>query len=212
MSEPNAPSQPTPPGAPEPPAPPVEPAPPAAPPVPPVPRYGEYAPAGYVPPHQAPPQIAPGYEQQVPAGYQPVPPGYPQQPYGTASFPQQPGARKRKTWDLVLTIVLLVLGFLGMLAGLSYAAIFSDPTTLDQVFQQQGFSGFNGTVGAAPAILAGSHVVLYLLALGGSIPLLLTKRVAFWVPLTAGVIAAIVFWATLVGVFLSDPAFVSTYS
>jgi hypothetical protein len=166
------------------------------PPAPPVPRYGEYAPEGYVPP-----QPAPGYEAA--AGYQ---------PYGSASYPAQPGARRRKTWDLVLTVVLLVLGAFGALLGVVYGAIFTDPDLLDQALKMQGYGGFSGDPGAAPAVLIVSHIVLYLLALGGSIPLLLTKRVAFWVPLAAGVLAAIIFWATLMGVLLSDPALVSNFS
>jgi hypothetical protein len=150
-------------------------------------------------------QPAPGYEAAAYAqGYG--------QPFGAASHPGYPAARTRKTWDLVLTIVLLALGFFGMLIGLLYAAIFSDPAALDATFQQQGMDGFNGTVGAAPAIIVVSHVLLYLAALGISIPLLIKKRVAFWAPLAAGVIAAFIFWGTLVGVFLSDPAFVATYS
>ncbi len=188
MSEPNA----TPPGAPVPPVPPVPPAPPA-PPVPPVPQYGEYAPAGYVAP------------QPVAGPPQP-------QPYGAASSPPQPGQRRRKTWDLVLTIVLLALGFVGMLIGLLYSALFSDPAFMDQMAQQGGLPGFSGEVGAAPAVVAISHILLYLLAIGGSLPLLIKKRVAFWVPLAAGVIAAIIFWSAFTAVFLSDPAFVATYS
>jgi hypothetical protein len=83
---------------------------------------------------------------------------------------------------------------------------------LDEGFQQQGFNGFNGSVGSAPAILIISHVVLYLLALGVGLPLLITRHVAFWAPLAAGVIAAIIFWSTIISVMLSDPAVVSQYS
>jgi len=172
---------------------PSQPTPPPVPPVPPVPRYGEYAPAGYVPP--APAADTTPY---------PAPAGYPV--YAAA------GGRRRRTWDLVLTIVLLVLGLFGMGIGLLYAVILSDPTLLDTIFQQQGLDGFNGTVGAAPAVIVASHVILYLAVLGGSIPLLLSKRIAFWLPLAAGVIAAIIFWTALGSVFLSDPNFVATYS
>jgi uncharacterized BrkB/YihY/UPF0761 family membrane protein len=123
-----------------------------------------------------------------------------------------PGGRRRKTWDLVLTIVLLVLGFFGMVIGLLYAGIISDPTLMDQIFQQQNLGDFDGDVGAAPAVIVASHVILYLAVLGGSIPLLLSKRVTFWLPLAVGIVAAIIFWSALGGVFLSDPDFISTYS
>lgn len=199
MSEP---TQPTPPGAPEPPETPEPPAPPAppAPPVPPVPQYGEYAP-GYVPP--AP---APQYAQYA----QPAQYPQPAQPYGAASLPQQPGGqRPRKTWDIVLSAILLVVGFFGALIGVVYGILFTDPALLDQALQQQGYGGFSGDAGAAPAVLIVSHIALYLLAVGVTVPMLVKRRVAFWVPLTAGVIAAIVFWSTLIGVLMSDPGFIS---
>jgi hypothetical protein len=150
-----------------------------------------------------PPAPAPQYAEHAQAG----------QPYGAASYPRQPGTpRRRKTWDLVLTIILLVMAFFGMLVGVGYGALFSDPQFVDQVFQQSGLGGFTGDAGAAPAVLVISHIVLFLIALGGGLPLLLTKRVAFWVPLAAGVVAAIFFWGALMTIFLSDPGFVATYS
>jgi hypothetical protein len=150
---------------------------PTPPPVPPVPKYGEYAP-GYVPP----PAPAPGADPAAPTA-----------------------ARPRKVWDLVLTIVLLVLGLFGMLLGVIYGMMFTDPELINQVLQQQGYGGITDA-GSAPAVLIVSHVVLYLIAVGGALPLLITRRVAFWVPLAAGVLAAIIFWSTLVGVIMTDPA------
>ena len=159
--------------------------PPPVPPVPPVPRYGEYAPEGYVPPRPAP-----GYENVL-------------------ATPQHPaGVPKRKTWDLVLTIVLLAVGIFGMLFGVAYGVIFTNPALLDEALKAQGYPGFTGDPGPAAAVLIISHVVLYLGALGGSIPLLLRKRVAFWLPLAAGILAAIIFWTTVTTVLLSDPALV----
>lgn len=182
--------------------PPVPPAPPV-PPVPEVPRYGEYAP-GYVPTAQAPARPAPGYESAA-YGTQSYPPGF--------AVPGQPGVRKRKTWDLVLTVIFLVVGFFGMLIAFGYGALLNNQDFLDGVADGANIpGGFGGTVGAQPAIIVISHLILFLAAVGGSIPLLITKRVAFWVPLTAGVIAAIVFWVTFVSVFLSDPNFIAQYS
>lgn len=194
MSEPNSASDPTPPVPPAPsftygsPA-----APPAAPaqPLPP-PAYGERLPD----PTGAPTYAAPTYA--APA-------------YGTpgagAAYPAPP--KRRRTWDLVLTIILLIVGLFGMGIGLIYAAIFSDPALVQEVFDQaygqSGLGGWNGSVGAAPAVIAVSHIVLYLAAVGVSILLLIRNKIAFWVPLTAGVIAAIVFWGSLFAIVLSDP-------
>ena len=79
--------------------------------------------------------------------------------------------------------------------------------------QSQGFGGFSGSVGPAPAVLLISHIVLFLLAVGLSIPLLVRgKSVVFWIPLTIGVVAAIIFWVTVSSVFLSDPGFLARYA
>ncbi|HTL40841.1 MAG TPA: DUF6264 family protein [Pseudolysinimonas sp.] len=172
-----------------------EPSQPAAPqpPVPPVPRYGEYAPEGYVPPRPAP-----GYETA--GGY--VPQAYPAPPVG----------RQRRIWDLVLTVILLVVGLVGAFIGVAYGLIFTNPDLVAQALDQQGYSGFNGDTSAAAGVLIVSHIVLYLVAVGVSIPMLVAKRVTFWVPLVIGVVAAIVFWITVIAAIMSDPAFVSTLS
>lgn len=161
--------------------------------VPPAPRYGEYAP-GYQPGATPPPPPAASYS------------------YGPPPTAPAAGPRRRKTWDIVLTIVLLALGLFGLALGLMYAAIFSAPDLLDEALRSQGYGGFDGEVGAAPAIIAVSHVVLYLVAVGLSIPLMLRGVVAFWIPLAAGLIAAVIFWTTLTGVFLSDPGLMSQFT
>jgi hypothetical protein len=149
-----------------------------------VPKYGEYANTYGVPGYAAPPS------------------------YGAPAY--APPVRKRRTWDAVLTSILLVLALFGMLAGLTYAGIFASPGLLDETMRSAGFGGFSGSAGAAPAILAISHIVLFLLALGISIPLLIRGRVVvFWIPLVIGVVAAIIFWSVGATVLLSDPGFIS---
>jgi hypothetical protein len=161
---------------------------------------------------QQPSYSQPGYPQQ----------GYPQQGYPQAAYPQtapvygQPGfgstpAPKRRTWDVVLTIILLVLGLGGTLLGVLYGIIFSSPELIDDAFRQQGLGGFDGEVGATPLVLIVSHVVLYLVAAGLSILLLVKKKIAFYIPLIAGVVAAVIFWAALIMLMLSDPDFAATY-
>jgi hypothetical protein len=172
-----------------------------------VPQYGEYAPADAANPYGVP---------GVPAAAAPVAPVAPGVPaYGVPAYgapAYAPPVRKRRTWDVVLTSILLVLALLGLLAALGYAAIFANPEVLDQAMATQGYGGFSGHVGAAPAVLAISHIVLFLLAIGLSIPLLIRgKIVVFWIPLAIGVVAAIIFWATVITVILSDPSFVSRY-
>jgi hypothetical protein len=181
---------------------------PFEPPVPAVPRYGEYAPADS--PTPATPSDVP-VPAQVPANPYGVP-GY-AAPVTPPNMYDAPLKRKRRTWDLVLTIILLVFATFGTLAGLGYAAIFSDPAVLSAAMRQQGFTGFSGTIGAAPVILAVSHLLLYVVALGLSIPLLMRGRiVVFWIPLVAGLLAAIIFVSVIASVIASDPGFLQRYS
>jgi len=216
MSEPNSTSDQIPPvppapsftyGSPEKPAAPAAPPAPAAPEAAPVapeapPAYGERVP-GYVPP-VAPP--APGYAVPPAPGYpQPV---YGQPGYGAAGYGMPP-ARRRRTWDVVLTIILFVMGLFGMIAGLFYAWIFANPALFAEAMAQQGMALGVDTRGAA-TIIGISHPVLYLLGLGIGILLLVKNKIAFWVPLTAGVIATIIFWGTFVAIVMSDPGFLNS--
>jgi hypothetical protein len=152
--------------------------------------YGESAPT----PAPAPssPLPPPTYGERTPdyaaaPAYGTPAPG--QHPYGTPP-------PRRRTWDLVLTIILLVVGFFGMLSGIGMAAVFTDPLFEEQYSEMLGQQGISGTLefGSFPAIVMISHVVLYVLALGLSILLLVKRKIAFYVPLSAGVIAAIIFW------------------
>jgi len=199
----------------DPPVPPTAPpAPPQAPPAPPaapeparpdVPKYGEYAPVDATNPYGVPGHSA----AAATAPAMPAPPGYGVPVDGAPAYPAP--ARRRRTWDVVLTCILLVLGLIGMSIGLLYAWIFTNPDILSSALAQQGLSG-ELRPGAAPAVIAISHIVLYLLALGLSIPLLIRGRaVVFWIPLVIGVIAAIIFWVALGIVVSSDSALLNSY-
>lgn len=153
--------------------------------------YGSPA-ASAVPP--AEPLPAPQYGERLPA-----PAGPPSPAAGVPAYVPgfgMPPVKPRRTWDLVLTIILLVTGLIGMIAGLVSAVTFGDPAfevAFQEALGQQGLSG-DLDFGPFATVVAVSHVLLYLVALGVSIPLLIANKVAFWVPLTAGVLAAFVFW------------------
>lgn len=186
----------------DPPAPQATPSVPQANPVPPVPRYGEYAPTGHVPPVHATAPAAPANPYGVP-GY--AAPARPANAYGPAPTAptNAPFVRARRTWDLVLTIILLVLGLFGMGIALLYAAIL--PSIVQQLFTQEHLGTFSGSTSGASLAIAVSHIVLYLVAAGISIPLLLRHRVAFWIPLVTGVVAFFLFWGIIVSTVLGDP-------
>jgi hypothetical protein len=130
-------------------------------------------------------------------------------PYGVPAY--APPVRTRRSWDVVLTCILLVLGLVGLSLGLLYAWAFTNPDILSSALAQQGLTG-NLVPGAAPTVIAVSHIVLYLLALGLSIPLMIRGRVVvFWIPLVIGVVAAIIFWVSLGIVVSSDSTLLNSY-
>jgi Family of unknown function (DUF6264) len=154
----------------------------------PAPRWGEYAPLPPAPPVQPSAQPTP------------VVPMAPRAPGGAP-------VRRRRTWDLVLTIALLAYGLMTVLASLSGASDLG--RTIEQVYVLQGLGDYTPTAlaGTLTTVANVAQVVLLGLAAYLSYRLLKAGRIAFWVPLVAGAIASL-----LVGVFgltlmVSDPSF-----
>jgi hypothetical protein len=113
----------------------------------------------------------------------------------------------RRTWDLVLTIILFVMAVIGAGLGLFYGAIFLTPGLLGEVLGQQGYGTPSIDTAAPGAVIVISHLILFVLGVGIGILLLVKKKIAFYVPLAAGIIAAIIFWVVAGQVFLSIPGF-----
>lgn len=165
--------------------------------------YGEAAP----PPAPAPssPLPPPTYGERTP-DYAAAP------AYGTPAPGQQPyghPAPRRRTWDLVLTVILLVVGLVGAAIGIIYGVIFMNPELLAIGLEQQGLDPTVGDTSGAGILIVVSHVLLYLIALGLGILLLVKRKIAFYVPLAAGVIAAVIFVAALVAVSTEIPGLMS---
>jgi hypothetical protein len=160
----------------------------------PAPRWGEYAPLPPAPPAQpvAPPPAAMG---AAGAG----------RPAGEAAGVVP--VRRRRTWDLVLTIALLAYGLVTVLTSLSGAGDLG--RTVEQVYAIQGLGDYTPTAlaGTLTTVANAAQVVLLVVAVLVAYRLLKAGRIAFWVPLVAGVLASV-----LVGIFgltlmVSDPAF-----
>jgi hypothetical protein len=145
------------------------------------PRYGEYAPIPTTP--VAPPAPVPA---EAPA----------------------PVARRRvpRTWDLVLTTTLLLIGVFDVVAGFSRFADLGG--VLNEAYVAQGFPAFTSMELAASAgvVINVLRVVLIVAAIVGSLALISRGRTAFWVPLAAGAAAALVVIVALFVVIISDPA------
>jgi hypothetical protein len=185
MSEPTSPSDATPA---VPPAPTGQPA-PAVPPAPSF-TYGAEQPAAPA----APPVVQPAPAYGVPA-------------YGTPVYGAPVAPTGRRTWDLVLTIILFVMAVIGAGLGIFYGVIFLTPGLFAEVLGQQGYGTPSIATEGPGAVIVISHLLLFVLGVGIGILLLVKKKVAFYAPLAAGVIAAIIFWVVASQVFLSIPGF-----
>ena len=148
----------------------------------PEPRYGQYAPG---------PQPAPG-PVAAPA---------------SVPEPAAPVEVKRRTWDVVLTTVLLLVGTWDLVT--SFAAYADLGRVLAPVFEQQGLGDFTSyELGLQLGLVANIlRIALLALAIIVSLVRIGRNRITFWVPLGAGVIAALVVLVCMFVVIFSDPAF-----
>lgn len=151
-----------------------------APQVPPVPAYGEYAPA--------------------------VPPQLPY-PYYTGQHDGRPPVR---TADTIVSILLLFVGLFGALLGIFSATLLD--SFMQGAYDSEHLGTYVPTAGLpiAQAVIIVSHLLLVILSTVLTIVLLTKRKVAFWVPLTAGGVATIVFWGTAMVLMMFDPAILET--
>jgi hypothetical protein len=142
----------------------------------------------------------------VPPGDAPQP-AFAVQPYGSpAYYAPSNGERPPRTADMIVSIVLLVIGFFAVLVALLNA--FTIPMQMQTLYDDYEVSGSyraGAGVAIAAAVLIISHVVLYALALVLTIVLIRRHRISFWLPLTAGAIASVIFFGTFVALIFADP-------
>jgi hypothetical protein len=182
------------------------------------PRYGELAPPGWVwkPPqdadrldttHHSP--AASEVEHHPPAPSQP-----PTGPRYDAPPPYRPGAQRRADapqWNLAFTIVMLVIGFFGM--SYSVAALQGLPATLALLHSSQNLGPYVQDPSVPPLITAGTIAMagIWAVSAGLSVWLLVQKRLAFYVPLVAGVVALVTLFVILGIIFSTDPVLLNVY-
>jgi hypothetical protein len=156
----------------------------------PAPRWGEYAPLPPAPPEPQLPVASPAAPMQTP----------------TRSGSAAP-TRRRRTWDVVLTIALLAYGLMTVLTSLSGAGDLG--RTIDQVYALQGLGDYTPTALAGTLTTAANLAQVVLLALAAYVSYRLLKagRIAFWVPLAAGVLASLLIGAFGFTLMVSDPSF-----
>ena len=155
----------------------------------PAPRYGEYGPRVELP---APPAETPAPRAAAPAPLQ--------------HAPAAQAARRPRRWDQLLTVFLLGMGLYITLT--SIPQMLKLGTVLDSVYQAAGYGRYtdDGTAAVIGIIVNVVQIVLLIAAFTIALPRLRHGRLAFWVPLTAGVVATIIV-SVLIGIAMfSDPA------
>ena len=123
-------------------------------------------------------------------------------PYPTPATP-----RPRRIWDIILTSILLAFGSYNVLSSLWGFSNFG--SIVAKAFDQKGLDAFT-SFGLASGVGLGLNVfgvVLLGITILVSVRLLRSNRVAFWVPLSAGVLNVVIIAVGMIVVMVSDPAF-----
>lgn len=151
----------------------------------PEPKYGQYAP---VPP--APPVVE----------ADPVPAPAPVAPQAEVAV------RPRRTWDVVLTTLLLLVGVYDVVT--SFGAFANLGMAMRVVYEQQGFGTFTSDeLASAMGLVANVlRIGLLVAAIVVSLVRIGHNRIAFWVPLGAGVLAVLAVTVCVLVAALGDPA------
>lgn len=202
------------------------------------PRYGEYAPPGWtwqppVDPREAaadahPADAAPA-SASAPAVAGRSAAASPQGgSAGVAAVPASAGgdpdaaaaARPVRVGDLVVTVLLLVVGLFG--AAYNALLLAGAPSLIsDTVAQSAEILGRTAPTEPfvagqqVPTIIAVSAIgqlLLWAAALAWSIIRLRARRIAFWVPLLCGVLAALLFYVGFAQIMLSDPTYAEFFT
>lgn len=113
----------------------------------------------------------------------------------------------RRTSDIFLTTMLLLLGVVDVVTGFSQFRSLAD--TVRATYASQGFPAFTADAFANDVgiVINIARVAILVLAIIVSLLLIRLHRRAFWVPLAAAVLAALVVVTCVLVVILHDPAF-----
>lgn len=184
------------------------------------PQYGEYATpeeqraaikAPETNPHYAPPEPAEPVvpTQQPDAGWRPpVAPSHPPYPAEQRDVPDV-SPFMRHPFDRFATIALLVIGLYNVISA--FAGRSQMASAIDDAYRSMGLTGdyaatsLTSTVGD---VIAVASLVLWIAAALLSALFIARGRVAFWIPLAAGVLASLVSGVSYLVLFLHDPTFV----
>jgi hypothetical protein len=131
----------------------------------------------------------------------------PAAPVARPAVPVLTAERPRRRWDLVLSIALLAYGLLTVFGGfVQYSDI---PSIINQAYAAQRIGEFTSieqaeTVGTTIMVV---NVVLYAITAFLTVQLLRARRLAFYVPVVGGAVAATITVTLILTLVINDPAF-----
>jgi hypothetical protein len=178
------------------------------------PRYGELAPPGWVwhPPADADRlDTSRRVDDETEAREHTAPTGSPTPPEGGYYSQNARPDRPAPTWNLTLTILLTVFGFFGM--SYSIATLQAIPASMQLLHSTNGLGEYTPAPVVGTLVLAGSITMAAVWAVSAGIGawLLVKRRLAFWVPLVAGIVAMVALLIFAGAVLATDPVLLGFY-
>jgi hypothetical protein len=173
-------------------------------------RYGEQRPDAPAHPSAAHPSTAQPSTPYHPAGPSSTGQHYPP-PEGLPALPAQL-KRAAPRWNIGWTIALLVVGFLGM--SYSIGVLNAFPAAIQLVHSNENLGDYTPAPSVPGILTVGSIVMgaIWVISAGITAWLLALRRLSFYVPLIAGIIAFIALFVFLSIVISTDPALLNFYS
>ena len=131
-------------------------------------------------------------------------------PAAPPEAPATPTTAQRRQWDRFFTVALLVIGAITVISTFGELADLAG--TIDETYRLQGIEGrfeardAAGTVGFVINVI---RVAALLWAAALSISRLRAGKLAFWIPLVAGVVGTLALMIGIGSLILGDPAFLA---
>jgi hypothetical protein len=182
------------------------------------PQYGEYATpeqqraaikAPETNPHYAPPEELQSYQAASAAGPTNADARFTAQGEAGSDRPADSTALRHPA-DRVVTIALLVLGLYNVITTVAGRGGIADQ--IDAAYQSMGLAGnyvVTPLTGIVADVVAVAFLALWVAAAALSSWAIVRGRMAFWIPLVAGVVASIVSGVGYLILFLHDPTFLA---
>lgn len=147
----------------------------------------------------------------------PAHPAHPTHPTPGANGPAgaphaAPGSSPAPRWNLTFTVLLIAFGFFGMSYSVMILQAF--PTSMQLLHSTQGLGDFTPAAAVGTLVTAGTLTMtgLWAISTGLAVWQLFRRRMAFYIPLAAGVIALVALFVFLAVILSTDPVLIDFYS